>query len=78
MGLPANTLAVLARVVIVNLAKTEEKRLEEEGDSSGDECNRPPGNPSGSTPRSASNPSQPSPRSAVRSHKRETPPRAPP
>lgn len=67
MGLGANTLAVLARVVVVNLAKTEEKRLEEEGDSSGDECTRPPGNPSGATPRSA-----------VSSRRSETPTRAPP
>ena len=67
MGLAANTLAVLGRVVTVNRAKTEEKRLEEEGDSSGDECTRPPGNPSGATP-------QP----AVSSRRSETPTRAPP
>ena len=78
MGLAANTLAALARIVIVNLAKTEENKPKEEDDSNGDGCTRPPADPSGSTPRSARNPSEPSPRPAVRSHKSETPPRAPP
>lgn len=78
MGLAANTLAALARILIVNLAKTEEQKPKDEGDSDGDDCTRPPANPSGSTPRSARDPSGSSPRSAVRGHKSETQTRAPP
>ncbi len=56
MGLAANTLMTLARVVICNLRKTAaNKRKNNDNDNnstSGDGCDRPTGTPSGTNPRS--------------------------